>query len=47
MEVKYHPHQDHYTVRYESVLVSLESIIAAVVKAGKQQGREYLPEVIS
>jgi hypothetical protein len=46
MEVKYHPQQDHFTVSYESALVSLESIFATVVKAGKQLGREYLPEVI-
>lgn len=46
MEVKYHPHEDYYTVQFESAHVSLKSIFATVVKAGKERGRKYLPEVI-
>jgi hypothetical protein len=46
-EVKYHPREDYFTVRFESGLVSLESILATVVTAGKRLGREYLPEVIA
>jgi copper chaperone CopZ len=45
-EVKYDPHQDYFTVRFESVLISIETIFATVVKAGKLLGREYVPEVI-
>jgi hypothetical protein len=44
--VTYHPNQDLFSVRYESVLVSLETIFAAVVAAGKMMGREYFPEVV-
>lgn len=46
MEVKYHFDQNFFAVSFESVLVSLESIFATVINAGKQLGREYLPEVI-
>jgi len=41
----YHPDQDLFSVRFESVLVSLETIFAAVFAAGKMMGKEYLPEV--
>lgn len=45
-EAKYHPGQDYFYVRFEAAVVSLESIMAAVVDSGKRLGREYLPEVI-
>jgi copper chaperone CopZ len=46
-EVKYHPHADYFTVQFDSAIISLESIFAKVAEAGKQRGREYLPEVIT
>ncbi len=46
LEVKYHADQDVFSVRFESVLLNLETIFAAVFAAGKQMGREYFPEVI-
>ncbi len=46
LEVQYHVDQDYFSVRFESVLVTLEIILAAVVMAGKKMGREYLPEVL-
>ena len=42
----YHPDQDWFSVRFDSVLVSLETIFAAVFAAGKMMGKEYLPEVV-
>jgi hypothetical protein len=45
LAVTYHPEQDLFSVRFESVLVSLETIFAAVFTAGKQMGQEYFPEV--
>ncbi len=45
LEVTYHPDQDLFSVRFESVLVSLETIFGAVFSAGKMMGQEYLPEV--
>ena len=45
--VTYHPDQDTFSVRFESLLVSLETIFAAVFAAGKKMGQEYFPEVIS
>ena len=45
--VTYLPEQDLFSVRYESVLVSLETIFAAVFAAGKKMGQEYLPETLS
>jgi hypothetical protein len=44
--VTYHPEQDVFTVRFESVLVKLETIFTAVFAAGKKMGQEYLPEVV-
>ncbi len=45
--VTYHAESDFFSVRYESVLVNLETVFVAVFAAGKQMGREYFPEVIS
>ncbi len=47
LAVTYHAEADFFSVRYESVLVNLETVFAAVFAAGKQMGREYFPEVIS
>jgi len=47
LAVTYHPDQDVFTVRFESVLVELETIFAAVFAAGKKMGQEYLPEVVA
>ena len=44
--VTYHTDQDLFTVRFESVLVNLETIFAAVFAAGKKMGQEYFPEVV-
>ncbi len=44
--VAYHAEADYFTVRYESVLLNLETIFASVFAAGKQMGREYFPELI-
>jgi hypothetical protein len=46
LAVTYHPDQDLFSVRFESVLVSLETIFAAVFAAGKMMGQEYLPETV-
>ena len=47
LAVTYDPNQEVFAVRFESVLVSLETIFAAVFAAGKKMGQEYFPEVIS
>ncbi len=44
--VTYYPDQDLFTVRFESVLVNLETIFAAVIIAGKKMGQEYSPSVV-
>lgn len=46
MEATYHPEEDLFLVRFESVLVNLEAIFASVFTAGKKMGQEYYPEVI-
>ncbi len=46
LAVTYHPDQDLFSVRYESVLATLETIFAAVIAAGKKMGQEYLPESV-
>jgi copper chaperone CopZ len=45
LEVTYHPDREVFSVRYESVLVSLETIFATVFAAGKKMGQAYLPEI--
>jgi len=46
LAASYHKEQDFFSVHFESVMVSLETIFAAVFKAGKNMGREYLPELV-
>jgi len=46
LEVTYHPGQDRFAVRFESVLVGLEAIMATVSHAGAMMGREYVPEIV-
>ena len=46
LAVAYHPDHDLFSIRFESVLVSLETIFTAVFAAGKVMGKEYLPEVV-
>ena len=46
LEVTYHPEQDRFAVRFESVLVGLETIMAAMSLAGTMMGKAYLPEVM-
>lgn len=45
LEAKYYPDQDIFSVKFEAVLVSLETIFAAVFAAGKKLGQAYFPEV--
>ena len=47
LAVTYHPDQDRFSLQFESVMVSLETIFAAVFAAGKKMGQDYFPEVIS
>ncbi len=46
MEAIYHPDRDLFSIRFESVLVNLETLFAAVFAAGKMMGKEYFPEVV-
>ena len=46
LDVKYNAEQDFFSVRFESVMVSLEKILATVCATGKQMGRDYFPEVV-
>jgi len=45
LEVTYRAAEDRFAVRFESVLVSLETIFATIANAGRMMGKEYLPEV--
>ncbi len=47
LAVTYHPDQDFFSVSFESVLVNLETIFAAVFYAGKMMGKEYFPEIVA
>jgi hypothetical protein len=44
--VTYRPDEDRFAVRFESVLVGLETILATVSFAGVMMGKEYVPEVV-
>lgn len=46
MAVSYDKEQDYFTVSFESVMISVEAIFAAVFQTGRQMGQEYMPEVI-
>ena len=46
LEVTYHPEPDRFAVRFESVLVGLETIKATMSLAGTMMGKAYLPEVV-
>ena len=45
-DVTYDAGQDIFAVRYEEGRLSLPAIFAAVHNAGRQMGREYLPEAL-
>ena len=47
LAVTYHPEPDLFSVRFESVLTSLETIFSAVFLAGKKMGQEYFPEIVT
>ena len=47
LAVTYHKEEDYFTVNFESVIVSLDSIFNAVANAGRGMGREYLPELVT
>ncbi len=47
LAVAYSPDQDLFAVRFESVLVNLETIFATVFATGKKMGQEYFPEVVT
>jgi hypothetical protein len=46
LAVSYDQEKDYFSVQFESVLVSLETIFAAVFAAGRNMGRDYLPELV-
>ncbi len=46
LDVTYHPEQDRFAVRFESVLVGLETIMTTVSFAGVMLGKEYVPELV-
>jgi len=45
--VVYDDREDIFTVRFDPQQIKPEDIVDAVWMAGRQAGREYLPEVIS
>lgn len=46
LEVTYDSTHDVFAVRFESVLVGLETVLAAMTRTGAMLGKEYLPEVL-
>jgi hypothetical protein len=46
LDATYDPEQNWFVVRFEAVLVSLESILATVSATGTMLGKAYLPEVV-
>jgi hypothetical protein len=46
-EVTYDAGQDTFEVSYEEGRIGLPAIFAAVHTAGRQMGREYLPEALT
>ncbi len=46
LDVQYQIGQDLFHVRFEGILVTLETIFATVFLAGKKMGQEYAPELV-
>lgn len=46
-DATYNAEMDIFEVRYEEGRISVTAIFAAVHNAGRQMGREYLPEALS
>jgi hypothetical protein len=46
LEVTYHSGTDRFAVRYESVLVGVEKILATVSLVGTMMGKAYVPEAV-
>ena len=46
LSVTYQTGQDLFALRFESVLVDLDTILATVSLAGHLLGREYVPEIV-
>jgi hypothetical protein len=46
-EATYNAEQDIFEVRYEEGRIGVPAIFAAVHNAGRQMGREYMPETLS
>jgi hypothetical protein len=44
--VTYHPAQDRFAVRFESVLANQETILATIAAAGKMMAKIYRPYVM-
>ncbi|MFZ5450035.1 MAG: hypothetical protein ACOZFS_15505 [Thermodesulfobacteriota bacterium] len=45
--VAYDAQEDLFTVSFDPNQTRIENIFAAVYAAGRQEGREYLPRVVS
>ncbi|MGQ9921452.1 MAG: hypothetical protein ACUVRZ_09005 [Desulfobacca sp.] len=46
VSISYHPGTDHFRLTYRADKVQLSTIFAAVWQAGRQHGREFIPQVI-
>ena len=46
LEVAYDPHEDLFTVRFDSRQTGVEDIFAAAYQAGRQTGQDYLPQMV-
>jgi copper chaperone CopZ len=44
---QYDPESELFSVYYDQERLGLEAIFAAVFRAGKKMGKEYLPEVVA
>ena len=47
VDLNYDAQEDLFTVRFDSQKTRLEDIFAAVFKAGRQSGQDYLPQAVS
>lgn len=45
--VTYDTHEDLFTVSFDSQKTGVEEIFAAVYLAGRQEGQDYLPQVVA
>jgi hypothetical protein len=44
--IRYQPEQDIFVITYRQEKVKVSDMFAAIWRAGRQQGQDYMPEIV-